>query len=120
MEEIIQIIIFVGAMVISVVIQNAKNKNKAEKTSTQETLEDLFPEIEIQENQEVAPQPILKPILKPIRSPQKVTPKRQAHTHIKATAAQTSANKQKKKIGISNREEAKRAFIYSEIFNRKY
>ena len=28
--------------------------------------------------------------------------------------------KEKQKISLSNREEARRAFIYSEIFNRKY
>ena len=40
MEEIIQILIFVGAMVIAVIGQNAKNKKKPTTTSPQEVLED--------------------------------------------------------------------------------
>ena len=43
MEEIIQILIFVGAMVITVVGQNAKNKKKPTAASPQEGMEEAFP-----------------------------------------------------------------------------
>lgn len=118
MEEIIQILIFVGAMVIAVVGQNAKNKKKPATASPQEVLEDMFPEIkDIQETSVVEPQPTPNPApafkktirknpTKPQGPPQKMV--------------QSPPAKQEKKIRLNNREEAKRAFIYSEIFNRKY
>ena len=46
MEEIVQILIFVGAMVITVVGQNVKAKKNPKTVSPQEVLEDMFPEIE--------------------------------------------------------------------------
>ena len=56
MEEIIQILIFVGAMVIAVIGQNAKNKKKPTTTSPQEVLEDMFPEMTLQgEGEAMAP-----------------------------------------------------------------
>ena len=56
MEEIIQILIFVGAMVIAVIGQNAKNKKKPTTTSPQEVLEDMFPELTLQgEGEAMAP-----------------------------------------------------------------
>ena len=57
MEDIIQILIFVGAMVIAVVGQSAKNKKKPDTPSPEEVLEDLFPEIEVQEKPVETPTP---------------------------------------------------------------
>ena len=116
MEEIIQILIFVGAMVIAVVGQNAKNKKKPKTTSPQEVLEDMFPEIEVDQEAPIAePQPTSKP--KPFF-------KRKPHmASISPEPIQTTVSqppKEKEKISLNNRKEARRAFIYSEIFNRKY
>lgn len=116
MEEIIQILIFVGAMVIAVVGQNAKNKKKPKTTSPQEVLEDMFPEIEVDQEAPIAePQPTSKP--KPVF-------KRKPHmASISPEPIQTTVSqppKEKEKISLNNRKEARRAFIYSEIFNRKY
>ena len=116
MEEFIQILIFVGAMVIAVVGQNAKNKKKPKTASPQEVLEDMFPEIEIDQETAIAePQPAPKP--KPVfkRKPRMapVSPE-----PIQPTVSQPA--KEKEKISLNNRKEARRAFIYSEIFNRKY
>ena len=116
MEEIIQILIFVGAMVIAVVGQNAKNKKKPKTTSPQEVLEDMFPEIEVDQETPIAePQPTSKP--KPVF-------KRKPHmASISPEPIQTTFSqppKEKEKISLNNRKEARRAFIYSEIFNRKY
>ena len=116
MEEIIQILIFVGAMVIAVVGQNAKNKKKPKTASPQEVLEDMFPEIEVDQEAPIAePQPTSKP--KPVF-------KRKPHmASISPEPIQTTVSqppKEKEKISLNNRKEARRAFIYSEIFNRKY
>ena len=116
MEEIIQILIFVGAMAIAVVGQNAKNKKKSKTTSPQEVLEDMFPEIEVDQEAPIAePQPTSKP--KPVF-------KRKPHmASISPEPIQTTVSqppKEKEKISLNNRKEARRAFIYSEIFNRKY
>lgn len=116
MEEFIQIIIFVGAMVIAVIGQNAKNKKKQESASPQETLEDMFPEIEFQGNEEFVSQPIQKPI----SNPKKVSKKKHTLPQENIPIAPTPAPEKEKKIRINNRKEARRAFIYSEIFNRKY
>ena len=116
MEEIIQILIFVGVMVVSLVIQNAKNKNKPVTASPQEVLEDLFPEIEMTGDTESAPQPVRKPV-----SPSRKAPKKkQSSPTINVPVVPAAASKKERKIGIGSREEARRAFIYSEIFNRKY
>lgn len=116
MEDIFQILIFVGAMVIAVVGQNAKNKKKPTTTSPQEVLEDMFPEIEINQetyNAEPQPAPEPRPVFK------RTTPK--TSNPPKSTQPTVSqSTKKKQKISLSNREEARRAFIYSEIFNRKY
>ena len=116
MEEIIQILIFVGAMVIAVVGQNAKNKKKTKTTSPQEVLEDMFPEIEVDQEAPIAePQPTSKP--KPVF-------KRKPHmASISPEPIQTTFSqppKEKEKISLNNRKEARRAFIYSEILKRKY
>ena len=115
MEEFIQIIIFVGAMVIAVIGQNAKSKKKPMTASPQEVLEDMFPEIEIQgEETHVPPSPQPAPI-------RKETTKKSSPTLVKTSAApRKESSRQERKISIDNREKAKRAFIYSEIFNRKY
>ena len=67
MEEILQILIFVGAMVIAVVGQNAKNKKKPQTASPQEVLEDMFPDIETDQETPIAepqPAPQPKPVFK--------------------------------------------------------
>ena len=116
MEEILQILIFVGAMVIAVVGQNAKNKKKPTTTSPQEVLEDMFPDIETDQETPIAepqPAPQPKPVFK--RKPRmSSTPPQPPQTTV------PQPQKEKQKISLSNREEARRAFIYSEIFNRKY
>ena len=116
MEEFIQILIFVGAMVIAVVGQNAKNKKKPKTASPQEVLEDMFPEIEVDQETPIAePQPAPKPKPAFKRKP------RMASISPEPTQPTVSQPpKEKEKISLNNRKEARRAFIYSEIFNRKY
>ena len=118
MEEILQILIFVGAMVIAVVGQNAKNKKKPITTSPQEVLEDMFPDIEVDQEAPIAEQepiPQSKPVFK--RKPHMASIKSQPP---QTPVSQPTKENEKQKISLGNRKEARRAFIYSEIFNRKY
>ena len=117
MEEIIQILIFVGAMVIAVIGQNAKNKKKPMTASPQEVLEDMFPEIE--EPQETV---VVRPVSAPPSTERRKTPFT-PHPNLRHKSPPTTPpapTRQEKKISLSSKEEARRAFIYSEIFNRKY
>lgn len=116
MDEIIQILIFAGAMIFSVIVQSAKKK-KQEKPSPQEVLEEVFPELEeFPKDMPTGEQPIQKPVSPPKRKPFKPQIKPEP---IKPVMPSTPAKKQSK-VRLNNREEARRAFIYSEIFNRKY
>ena len=116
MEDILQILIFVGAMVIAVVGQSAKSKKKTTVASPQEVLEDMFPEIKMdQETTVVESSPAPKSVLR--RNPRpasSVKPHHSSQTYVSPSTTK------KENIRLSNRNEARRAFIYSEIFNRKY
>lgn len=115
MEEIIQILIFVVAMVIAVIGQNAKSKKKTMPASPKEVLEDIFPEIEYQEEEKVVP-----------RTPQPASPRRQIPKKTPPAFVPNPSvpckkpPKPNKKITLNSREKARQAFIYSEIFHRKY
>ena len=102
-------------MVIAVVGQNAKNKKKPTTASPQEVLEDVFPEIESQEEEKVMPQ--AQPVAPVIK---KASIRKHPIPQPQAPAQRKEISKPKKKIDLSHQAEAKRAFIYSEIFNRKY
>ena len=115
MEEIIQILIFVGAMVIAVIGQNAKNKKKPMTASPQEVLEDMFPEITLQEEENAMPS-----TRQPVPERKRTSVKKQPIPPPAAPERRKETSKQEKKISLSQKSEARRAFIYSEIFNRKY
>ena len=115
MEEIIQILIFVGAMVIAVIGQNAKNKKKPMTASPQEVLEDMFPEITLQEEENAMPS-----TRQPVPERKRTSVKKQPIPPPAAPERRKETSKHEKKISLSQKSEARRAFIYSEIFNRKY
>ena len=115
MEEIIQILIFVGAMLIAVIGQNAKNKKKPMTASPQEVLEDMFPEITLQEEENA-----MSPTRQPVPERKRTPVKKQPIPPPAAPERRKETSKQEKKISLSQKSEARRAFIYSEIFNRKY
>ncbi len=118
MDEIIQILIFAGAMIFSVVVQYAKNKKKPETTSPKEVLEDIFPEIkDFEEEMPEDVQPVQKPVTPLPKKPVRV---KKSPEVVKPTPSPVSKPKESKRIRLDDRKEAKRAFIYSEIFNRKY
>ena len=118
MDEIIQILVFAGAMIASVVIQSAKNKKKPKTVSPQEVLEDMFPDLEeFQEEAPIQPETVQKPVVSPKRKPSKAKAK---PVPVKPVESQPAPQKEDTKIRLNTRKEARRAFIYSEIFNRKY
>lgn len=123
MEDIIQILIFAGAMVLSIIIQSAKNKKKAETASPKDVLEDMFPDIDLPKDmEEAAPvQPIqtASPLKRTSPKANKKTYKPQQVQQVKQ-APPAPTPKPTEKIRINTRKEARRAFIHSEIFNRKY
>ena len=119
MEEIIQILIFVVAMVIAVVGQNAKSKKKPVQPSAGEIWEDIFPDKENTQEPRHATShqpPGHEPIAarRPFR-----TAKPDTGIDTTGKTLRTSP-KPTRKIRIGTREEARRAFIHAEIFNRKY
>ena len=117
MEDIIQILIFVGAMVIAVVGKSAKDKKKPMAPSPEEVLEDVFPDVSYQHVEEAAPQvqPVRPSAFK--RAPEK---KRTSFVEPQQPSACKVTSKQTDRIKLSTRAEARKAFIHSEIFNRKY
>ena len=115
MEEFAQILIFIGAMVIAVVSQYTKKKKKPVAGSPGEVLEEMFPEIDFsQETTDVEPQP--KPIRRKVSTPKQTSLKQVSQPQAPPSPAPQSSNK----IRLNTRQEARRAFIHSEIFNRKY
>lgn len=118
MEEFIQILIFVGAMIISLFIENGKSKKKSKNTSPKEVLHDMFPEIEKSQEEK---QSDSKVETAPVSIPQNNHLKTKKTSQVnRFYTSSTTTKKKEKRISINSKEEAKRAFIYSEIFNRKY
>ena len=115
--EIVQVLIFMVIIAIAIVQQITKAKKETGTPSPREVLTDMFPTIEETEEEEQtisprpikrAPRPIRKKKEKPLSAP--IANENTRHT----------PSDEKKRIALNTREEARRAFIYSEIFNRKY
>lgn len=121
MEDIFQILVFVAFAVLSFL--PALNKGKKDSDSqpqpqpqpflSEKELEEVFP---TWVEDEVPAQP----------SPQMIKEKREMNRQVLSEEnSEKVSSKEKpaevdKKIRLNSRSEAKRAFIYSEIFNRKY
>ena len=119
MEEIIQILIFVVAMVIAVVGQNAKSKKKPVQPSAGEIGEDIFPDKE--NTQEPRHAPSHQPPGHEPKAARRDFRRAKPDTSIDTTGKPLRTSpKTTQKIRIGTREEARRAFIHAEIFNRKY
>lgn len=119
MEDIFQILIFVAFAAFGVISQIRKDKKEESTASPQEVLEDMFPELE-QETE----MPMVDPMVQqPVIRKKKKTPKKEKAPIIEKVSTPPQPSKtiaDNKKIRLSSKEEARRAFIYSEIFNRKY
>ena len=100
MEDIIQILIFIGAMVIAVIGNNikAKKNSKTVKESpiTESTLQSVLVRKQNVQDSSISSQKSMSSIIQPEKL------------------------KTEKRIYLNSREKVRKAFIYSEIFNRKY
>lgn len=115
--DIIQVIIFIVIIVVAIVQQISKAGKEKKTPSPKEVLTDMFPEIGEENIREELP---VSPTRK-VRKPQ--THRMQHQPLVKQTPASPREEAKKEKrtpIKLSTKEEARRAFIYSEIFNRKY
>lgn len=115
--DIIQVIIFIVIIVVAIVQQLSKTGKEKKKPSPREVLADMFPDIEqenVAEEPPVSPAPI-------VRKPQSPRTQNQSPAQ-RPSAPSLKENKKQDRtpIKLSTKEEARRAFIYSEIFNRKY
>jgi hypothetical protein len=115
--DIIQVLIFIVIIVVAIVQQISKAGKEKKTPSPKEVLADMFPEIEqesMEEKVSVSPAPA-------VRKPQSSRMQNQSIIR-KAVAPPLAENKRENRtpIKLSTKEEARRAFIYSEIFNRKY
>lgn len=110
--DIIQVLIFIVIIVVAIVQQISKAGKEKKTPSPKEVLADMFPEI----GEELPVSPTRK-----IHKPQ--APRIQHQPVIKQPPVSPREETKKEKrtpIKLSTKEEARRAFIYSEIFNRKY
>lgn len=113
--DIIQVIIFIVIIAVAIIQQISKASKKEKVTSPREVLADMFPEVE-EEEQFLSPAPVKhkskssRKQNQPAAAPKQAVPPRAENKKQSNTAP----------VKLSTKEEARRAFIYSEIFNRKY
>lgn len=115
--DIIQVVIFIIIIFMAIVQQISKANKEKRAPSPQEVLEDMFPETEQENMKEELSGP-------PTRITRKPHSHRMQHRPVESTPT-VSLRKEKRpkkqdSIKLSTKNEARRAFIYSEIFNRKY
>lgn len=111
----IQIIIFIIIIAVAIAQQISKAYKKEKVASPKEVLADMFPPLEVEE-EPASPAPM-------IRRPKVPHKQNQALASSKpniSTQAKDKKTNSAASIKLNTKEEARRAFIYSEIFNRKY
>ena len=113
MEDFLPIIAFIIIMIISVVRNIAKTANKAKggKQPTR-TFGEVFPQMEILQPE--IPDPPKQ------RTPAKKEIPTIANDSDGCIPENIASEKRGCKVAINNKSDAKKAFIYSEIFNKKY
>lgn len=119
MEEILQIlklVVPIVVIVIAVIEKSSKSKKQPATPSPEEVLKEAFPNTDYLQPEEKTPQ------VKPVRPAKTKRTSPKVHTpHVEPQQAPLVVpQKQTGKIKLSTRAEARKAFIYSEIFNRKY
>ena len=113
MENIIEIF-YVAIMIIAFIFSIIKKKS----SSTEDALEEVFPEIKV-EPEKIQETPSPKPQYQEVVVPNPDTQKPVLHTKTTPPSFLASS-KPVQNVRINTRSEARKAFIYSEIFNRKY
>ena len=123
MEDIIQILIFAGIMIFTAIGKSIKAGKKQETSSPKEVLEDLFPDV-MENPEEVEAVPVIPtPHPEPVTQQTKVTKEVHPISPVSPIISVSTMKKEKeieKNIRFRTKQDARRAFIYSEIFNRKY
>ena len=117
--DIIQVLIFIVIIVAAIVQQISKTGKEKKTPSPKKVLADMFPEIEQEKHGRKGvlflPAPaVRKPQSSPYAEP--VNNQKSGQLHL----WQENKRENRTPIKLSTKEEARRAFIYSEIFNRKY
>ena len=111
-------VVFV-AMIASSARSVAKNKNTTPQSPSPEVLSEEFPAVELQDAEQPAAAAVktAKPARKPFSADKTV---QKPVVNVAQPAGAASEGKSGPKITIKGKNEAKKAFLYSEIFNRKY
>lgn len=125
METIISLLLF-GA-IYSIVYVAKSLSGKPGGNGREPFFGEEFPTIEIlepeQEQPFAEPEPILQPVAKSLPEPPKQRRKpvdRSPQTSAPSATKTIGVEKKKRLVELNSKSDAKRAFIYSEIFNRKY
>lgn len=110
MEDFLPILIFAVIMVVSVI----RNMTKENRQGTS-TFGEAFPQVDVLQPEE----PEHKEQKRPAR---KATMKaaEEEKEAVSDTAEKRTSEKRGCKVALNGKSDAKRAFIYSEIFNKKY
>ena len=116
--DIIQVLIFIIIIVVAIVQQISKAGKEKKTPSPKEVLADMFPEIEQENIGEDLPVSSVQTVRKPQYSPHAASADGQRSQQIHPW--KENKREDRTPIRLSTKEEARRAFIYSEIFNRKY
>lgn len=117
MEDIIQILIF-AVTIIAVIVKSFKSDDKQETPSPKEVMKDLFPDM-IETPEEVVPAPVThkphpKPVFQQTEVIDEVRPVKPVSTSVPMPTLK------EKGIRFRTKQDVRRAFIYSELFSRKY
>ena len=121
MEDIIQILFYVAVAAIAIISRITNKKEKTETSSPEEVLKEAFPNIEMEQEEPMekpSAQPVYQEIVVPLQTFKQTKPT-SSQMNLSDTSSPTP-KKSEQKIRINTRKEARKAFVYSEIFNRKY
>ena len=115
--EIIQFLIF-GAIIVLAIVQQVTKSARKDELARKKQSTPVFPVEETEEKVETE-----IPTFASIKAKYKQPKPNITHPKVQSATAKNSAAVSPapdNRIKLSTREEARRAFIYSEIFNRKY
>lgn len=122
MEDIIQILFYIAVVAIAVISRITNKKEEPETPSPKEVLEDVFPNVGTEQEalmEKPSAKPVYQEIVVPLQTFKQARRTSPPQTEIPDTPS-PDPQKPASPIRINTREEARRAFIHSEIFNRKY
>lgn len=119
LKEFWPVAIFVVISIISYARNDAKAKKAAEKQPAPHTLNENFPTVEVLEHSTTANDAKLKPNYGTERVKKATTATEKAETKV-AESQKSAVPTRRAKVALKGKTDVKKAFIYSEILNRKY